>query len=148
MKTDFIIDDILTTAEAQELLLVLGQFKDSLYKTSTSISQQAKKILPNSIYSNFKGFFVRNESINLKPQLVIKIIDDLTTQINRLPKIGLTLAFVPTRLQLEQIKQEINDGQILGQFLLDIKIDPHIIAGATIEYQGKYGDYSLANKLT
>jgi F0F1-type ATP synthase delta subunit len=65
--------------------------------------------------------------------------------ISKLPVATLTLAFEPTDTVLHNLSEwfTLNANR---QVLFDIKIDPTLIAGAAITYNGKYFDFSVKSR--
>lgn len=59
-----------------------------------------------------------------------------------LPTLSLTLAFQPTEQTLETLSRWFMLN-IKKQVLFDITVDPKIIAGMLISYQGKYLDFTI-----
>jgi hypothetical protein len=63
------------------------------------------------------------------------------------PVIGLTLAIRPT----ERLITRLHDWFVhhLGQtVVIDVAYEPSLLAGAVIEWEGQYRDYSLSRKLS
>lgn len=74
-------------------------------------------------------------------------IAELEKKLLALPEIKLEIAFSPNDSFLEKISQWLEKE--LGQkVILDITVNPKVVAGAIIEYQGFFRDFSLAKNLT
>lgn len=88
-----------------------------------------KKLIPLS--QEGKGEYFRN----LKDYLVT------------LPRVKIELAFDPSGEFIKKIARVIN-SEAGNRLILDVSVNPKILAGLTIEYSGNYKDLSYADKLS
>ncbi|KPJ73616.1 hypothetical protein AMJ48_00040 [Parcubacteria bacterium DG_74_1] len=73
-------------------------------------------------------------------------VSRLEKELRALPEIKLDIAFSPKDNFLNTISQWLQ--RELGQrTILDITVNPKVVAGAIIEYQGIWRDFSLAKKI-
>lgn len=82
-----------------------------------------------------------------KPSAVKEFLTRLQTQINNLPVLSLSLAFEPKDATLKVL----SDWFLLNikrHVLFDITVDPTLIAGIVIHFNGKYLDYSIREAFT
>jgi len=71
---------------------------------------------------------------------------NLEKELRALPEMKLDIAFFPTDNFLNRISQWLQKE--FGQrIILDITVNPKVVAGAIIEYQGNWRDFSLAKKI-
>lgn len=72
--------------------------------------------------------------------------EELEKELQSLPEIKLEIAFSPDGDSLEKISQwlEKESGR---KIILDLAINPKIVGGAIIEYQGNWRDFSLAKDI-
>lgn len=71
---------------------------------------------------------------------------ELEKYLRSLPEIKLEIAFSPENNFLEKISQWLEKE--LGQkIILDLTVNPKIVGGAIIEYQGNWRDFSLAKEI-
>ena len=71
---------------------------------------------------------------------------ELEKYLRSLPEIKLEIAFSPENNFLEKISQWFEKE--LGQkIILDLTVNPKIVGGAIIEYQGNWRDFSLAKEI-
>lgn len=63
-----------------------------------------------------------------------------------LPKVKIEMAIEPERETLIKISDWF-ERELGKKFILDVKINPKILGGLIIEYNGKWRDFSLAKKL-
>lgn len=138
-----ITDELTTKKQADELIWILKSFQQSLYKTPFSDSL-IKKALSFELAQALSDLIDSKKTTN--KQVVAKIITDVISEVEKIPTVKLTLATAPSALFLEKCLMQI-ESMTKTEKLLEINIDPKIIGGATIEYQGKYKDYSLRSKL-
>jgi F0F1-type ATP synthase delta subunit len=70
----------------------------------------------------------------------------LEAELEKIKIVRLTLAFDPTEEFLDKITDWIQKN--VGQgYVLEVNIEPAIIAGARIEFEGKFFDFSLQKSL-
>lgn len=93
------------------------------------------KSLPTSFYQQFNK------------DNVYKIFADLDSQTAKLPVLTLYLTFEPDEVSLSQISAYIKQNFPVSALLLDIKLDPNLIAGTALVWKGVYKDYSLRSKI-
>ncbi len=75
-----------------------------------------------------------------------KIPSDLEKKLRALPKLRLEIAFSPPESFIKRVSQWLEKE--LGQkIILDVVVNPKIIGGAVIEFQGKWRDFSLAKEI-
>ncbi len=89
------------------------------------------------------------EKKNLLPQELIEksvFFEELKKYLHSLPQIKLEVAFLPNKTFLTKIKKWLEET-INREMVLDILVNPEIVGGVNIEYQGKYFGWSLAEKL-
>lgn len=92
------------------------------------------KSLPNSFYQKFNK------------ENVYQIFTDLEKQISNLKTLIIYLTFEPDETTLAQVGTHVRNSFGLT-LLLDIKLDPNLIAGAALSWNGVYKDYSLRSQL-
>lgn len=73
-------------------------------------------------------------------------LEELEKELQSLPEIKLEIAFSPDNDSLEKISQWFEKE--LGQkIILDLSINPKIVGGVIIEYQGNWRDFSLEKEI-
>ena len=70
----------------------------------------------------------------------------LEKELRALPEMKLDIAFFPTDNFLNRISQWLQK-EFDQRIILDITVNPKVVAGAIIEYQGNWRDFSLAKKI-
>jgi len=133
---------IRTTEDATNFLSILGTLSNEVFKKNTTLED----ILEHEV-SYQKGLTIKKiaatHNVDLQNRTEIPtFITKLTETITTLPTVHLTLAFAPRRQLITVISQWfiVNFQQVV---LLDIKVDPSIMGGSIVEFNGKRQDYSL-----
>lgn len=93
------------------------------------------KSLPESFYQKFNK------------DNVYEIFAGLEKEMENLKILNLYLTFEPDELTLSQIGFSARKTFNLSLLLLDIKVDPNLIAGTALVWKGVRRDYSLKAKL-
>lgn len=78
---------------------------------------------------------------------IYKIFSDLDDAVLKLATVTLYLSFEPDKSTIFQIGSFARKTFNAPSLLLDIKLDPHLIAGAALSWKGVYKDYSLRSQL-
>jgi F0F1-type ATP synthase delta subunit len=131
-----------TEAQAVDFSTRLCAISDKIYNTNFNL----EKTLTDQLGIQEKDKFMtilRNNKIPLSSNSALKdFIGKIQEKISSLPTVSLTLAFEPKEKTLKSLSDwfPLNINQ---QVLLDIKVDPEIIAGASISYKGKFLDFSV-----
>jgi F0F1-type ATP synthase delta subunit len=91
---------------------------------------------------------LRNNQINVASNSALSEFFNLIIQkISSLPVVTLTIAFEPDNQTLRDLSQWFTLN-INRQVVFEIIVDPKLIAGAAITYNGRYEDYSVKTKFT
>lgn len=75
----------------------------------------------------------------------IKFIENFINGIN---KLTIYFVFLPTEAQLKEIGTYLREGLKNPRLVFDLKIDPNLIGGCALAYNGVYKDYSLKGKIS
>ena len=73
-------------------------------------------------------------------------LEKLEKELQSLPEIRLEIAFSPGDDFLNKISQWF-EKELSQKIILDLTINPKVVGGAIIEYQGKWRDFSLAKEI-
>lgn len=76
---------------------------------------------------------------------IYSVFNQLESQKKALKLLTIYLTFEPDDATLAQIGETAR--KLFGNLLLDIKLDPNLIAGAALVWKGVYRDYSLRSKI-
>ncbi len=140
---DQILSDILeNTFTLTQLKTRLRVLKASLLKEFFGGElEQAPEDL-NWLSSLPKSFYLQFTKDN-----VYKLLEDLEKTIPTLPILTIYLTFEPNENALFQIGSFARKTYSTPLLLLDIKLDPALIAGCSLVWKGRQRDFSLRAKL-
>ena len=101
-----------------------------------------------------KSLYMKKKDLNISPTIVKAIenqepksfIATLRQELSKIKILEITISFPVTQKTIVKISDWITNN-IDQKIALDIKIDPSIIAGAIISFNGKYANLSLKSKL-
>jgi F0F1-type ATP synthase delta subunit len=116
---------------------------DYLTKDQVDLLKQEIDILINNKYQSKKKKTVRESTI-LELEKSGTSLESWKSEIENLRYLNLTLAYEPTRVNINTfsawVKKNVGENVVL-----DINVDPAIIAGAQIVWNGKYKNYSQSD---
>lgn len=136
-------------ATVEDLSKVLNETSEA---ESISFSSEAKKFshaLKGKVSSDFEDVVTKAETAGEIPQDSkgrAEYFSSLKTKLQGLPKIEIELAFAPSEEFSKKISSLIRETA-KADAVLDVKVKPAILAGATLGYNGQYKDYSFSSKL-
>jgi len=84
--------------------------------------------------------------ISGSPNQQFSFFDELKNYLQKIPQVKLEIAFEPSEdflLRIEKWFKEKNHRKVI----LDLIINPKIVGGAIIEYQGNWRDFSLVKEI-
>ncbi len=76
----------------------------------------------------------------------ISAISSVVNKLKDLPEITLIMAFEPTHDFKQSIFEDL-EGIYGTNLVVTMKVNPRILGGLIVEYQGRYCDYSIQNKV-
>lgn len=131
-----------TKAEARDFASRVATLSDAVYRTDfhleTALARifglQKKDALLNLMRTSGRTFTTPADFKNF--------LSSLQSQLNSLPVLSLSLAFEPTDATLKLL----TDWFLLNSnrhVLFEISVDPTLIAGVAIRYNGRYVEYSV-----
>jgi F0F1-type ATP synthase delta subunit len=129
---------ILTKDDLNELNKELNLLEESLYEPKVSFEEVLKK----TTHENLEKLVLELLKTNSKEA----VIKEIKKRLSLIKFVNLTLSFDPTYAFMEKISSWFAKS-VNQTIALDIKIDPKLIGGAIVEYEGKYFDNSIKNKL-
>jgi F0F1-type ATP synthase delta subunit len=131
-----------TKIQAVDFFARLSTISEKIYGTGFNL----EKVLIEQLGIQKKDKFMillRNNNIQSNSNSALKdFIGKIQDKISSLPTVSLTIAFEPKEETLKNLADWF-PLNIDKQVLLDIKVDPDIIAGAYVSYSGKYSDFSI-----
>lgn len=131
-------DNIYTTTQVEELSQILDLLGNTLYKLSKqSWEEVIKTKVPSGLAGDFNSVSAENRKL---------FLDDLNKQMKELKVLRLRIAVELPLADLEQICLWARKN-LQPDIILDVEVDPALIAGAEISFQGKYVDMSKKTEL-
>jgi F0F1-type ATP synthase delta subunit len=135
-----------TTVDGHDMQIMLHTFSEKLFQTTDNTQDIFTKELPYDVAS-FLTKLLEQYQVNKDDKMQIRVfLTEVIKTVNDLPVVALTLAKAPKRATIMTI-QEWFLRTYNKLIILDISIDPDLIAGSVIQFQGKYHDYSLKKQL-
>ena len=137
------LSDFFTTkSQASDFSARLAAISASIYKTDFDLG----KALLDAFGIQKRDMFMkllRDSNITVESHTALKEFFEKTQQtIAALPVLSMSVAFEPQ----EQTLKALSDWFVLNikkQVLFEITVDPNLLAGATITFNGKFADYSI-----
>lgn len=132
----------LTKAQAVDFGSRLSSVAEKIYKTDFQFEQAFSEEFGVQKKDKFLSL-LRTQHISLDAHEALKnFMTTLQETINAMTTVSLVLAFEPPTASLMAIAEwfVMNMGQ---QVLIDVRVDPSIIGGATIDYNGRHVDFSI-----
>lgn len=132
MLKNNIWSSICTVSEVGNLLRIIDILGDSLYRTE---ERSWEKAVGSQVGSEWAGFF------DLPPEQRKAYLDRIKNQLQNLKVLRLRVAI---DLPVDSLRRICAWGRqnISPDVVLDMEIDPAIVAGAEISWAGKYVDLS------
>jgi F0F1-type ATP synthase delta subunit len=131
-----------TKAQANDFSDRIAMLESNLFETDFDLESQLQKKLGLKRKDKFLSLLRENKIPMDSKKALNKFLEKIREQISKLPKAEIFLAIEPN----QEILKSISGWFILNlgeQILIDITIDPSVVAGAIINYKGKRFDASV-----
>jgi F0F1-type ATP synthase delta subunit len=123
----------------------LDYLATQIFNKNTDVKKLMKQIFPLETTEKLDSVFQKNNINFYHLPSVESFLKNLKQAIKALPVVGLTLAFTPNEELTKKISTWLS-SRLANHVLINLTIKPEIMAGAIIEYKGRYKDYSLFNR--
>ena len=141
-----VIESLKTTQEVANFLSEIDVFLLTFFKSEKiSIEQALSSVSADSAQKISQAFSKNNLDINDK-DTVTGFFKNLKELAGKLNVIKLTLAFDPTAKTVENIHNFVKENIGTG-YILEIEVEPDILGGSIIIFNGKYNDFSLKKSI-
>lgn len=131
-----------TKAQAMDFASRLAGISAKVYETNFTIEQALLDEFGITKKDKFMTL-LRNRRVHPENALELKAcFAKIQETINKLPTLSLTIAFEPKEKTLQALSEWLVMN-IKRQMLFEITIDPNVIGGAKINYNGKFLDASV-----
>ena len=134
-----------TKAQLNDFLVRLSDFSEEIYKNDFNLE---KSLIDSFGIEKKEKFviFLRNNNVNVTSVADLKnFLEKFQEKITKLPILSITLAFEPN----EDTLNLLNEWFVINtkkQFVFDISINPNLIAGVALNFNGKFLDFSVSQK--
>lgn len=135
-------DFFITKSEAVDFSAKLNTVIDSMYTTSFDLDKSLQQQFGIHKRDLFIKLLRENNITNATGSTTRDFLVKIQTTVSSMPIVSLTLAFEPSDDMLKSLSQWFL-FTLNKQVLFDIQTDPKLIAGITINYNGRFKDYSL-----
>ena len=137
--------DLVSTDELFNRTDQLSALKQRLAQVNVTIDNKIYQKLDESLQKGFekaveKGFSPTSAAV------LTEGLNEIFTYLKGLTIVKITLAFQADDSFLSSLNQEIT-GTVGRKTVLDVNVDPGIVGGMVVEYNGRYKDYSQVSKL-
>lgn len=123
-----ILEQLVTTDQANDLIEELNNLSESVYLTGNKFSRNLKKI-DVRYYEGLVGLLKKND----KKETLKKLIEE----IKKIPVVNINLSFYPSFALVEKMNDWLEES--LGEkILISIKKNLELFTKIEIEYRGKY----------
>ena len=135
-------DFFITKKQANDFIESLNNIIDQLFEVNfnleTSLTNEFGIDKKDKFMNLLRDLKMNNSSNEAIKELLLGFQDT----VRNLPVLNLTIAYEPNESSLKAFLEWFL-YTLKKQFLIDIQIDKKLIAGATINFNGKFKDYSI-----
>jgi F0F1-type ATP synthase delta subunit len=131
-----------TKAEATEFSVKLDQIMASIFETKFELDQVLGKYFSISQKDKFLKFLRVNKIDPKRPTDLKQFFEKIKETVAGMKVLNLKLAFDPSEKTLMNFSAWFRMN-VKKQFLFEITVDPKLVAGVEINFNGKYLDLTL-----
>lgn len=131
-----------TKAQATDFNARLAGISAKIFETNFNLEQALLEEFGLAKKDKFMALLHANKINTEKASALQAFFTKVQDYINKLPVLSLTIAFEPK----EKTLQALSEWFVMNlkqQMLLEITVDQNVIAGATINYKGKFTDGTI-----
>jgi F0F1-type ATP synthase delta subunit len=131
-----------TKSEANDFMKRLAIISEKIYETNFQLDKVALELFGIQKKDRFLLLLRDNNVPSESASLLKEFLTKLQDTIAKLPVLSLTIAFEPK----EETLQAFSEWFLINtkkQVLFNVVVDPCLIAGATISFNGKHGNFSI-----
>lgn len=131
-----------TKVEAIDFATRLSVISEKIYEADFDLGKALTDEFGIQKKDKFSILLRDNNILTASNSALEEFLNKIREKVSSLPVVSLTIAFEPKEETLKSICSWF-PLNINKQVLLDITVDPDIIAGASVNYNGKCSDYSV-----
>jgi len=140
------VENILTLEALNDRVEDIEETKRWIYKDG---KKPLNEKIKGRVSENFRSLIFQLEAADELPNArkeLTAFFKGAIEYAEKIPSVKLSLAFLPSQDFLKKISNWLA-SELGKKAVVDVSVDETIIAGATIEYDGEYRDFSFAAKL-
>lgn len=149
MKESFLKDLTKQIITKEDLIILLEEInltENFIFKdVSTPLSEKLKGKTRHG-FRDLVEKLEKESSFFRSPNQQFSFFQNLKKNLKKIPQLKLELVFEPSIEFLLKIKQWFKEKN-KQEVILDLSVNPEIVGGTIIEYQGRYRNFSLAKKI-
>jgi len=137
------LKDVFLTDDLRDLTRQIDEVIGIIYvDDKKALMEKLTGRLPQHIFDIIAGLFA-NKILSGNPKDVEEYFISLNSYLAKIPTVRLTIAFEPSA-EFSKTLSFWFEKNLGKKVVCDIRVRKEIIAGAQVEYNGKYKDYSKA----
>lgn len=143
-----LFENIFTKEDLLWLFSQISQLQKLVFKKEGLLSIKVV-LLKEKINQNLYNVILEAEKNGLifsDPKSQSDFLENLKKELSELPVLKIQIAFSPPQSTTERISRYL-EKEVGKKIILDILVNPEIVGGAILEYQGKYLNLSLAKEI-
>lgn len=145
-KVTEVLEEVYTVSDLNNYIRLLDNLKPVIFKQTNNLSETLQQELPPKL-ANYISTYAETTNLNLNDQTdAQRLLQQIIYVLHLVPIAEITVPVPLTNKQIVKICQwwrEKTDKAVV----LNVKINPDLIAGIRIGFEGKYVDYSLSTWL-
>jgi len=140
------LEKVITKEDFILLLEEINSLERFIFKeTKKPLSEKIK----GEVREEFRNIIEKLEKekiITRSPDQQFSFFDNFKKYLKNIPQLKLEIAFLPSEEFLLDVKNWFKKEKN-KEVILDLTVNPKLVAGAIIEYEGRYGNFSIAKKI-
>ncbi len=142
-----LIENVFTKEDLLSLFSQISQLQELAFKGEGLLSKKASS-LKEDLKSLYHLILEAEEKMVVfdDPKSQFDFLESLKKELSQVPILKIQLAFSPSLETVEKISRFLKK-EVGRKIILDILVNPEIVGGAILEYQGKYLNFSLAKEI-
>ncbi len=138
--------EIHTVTEGWDLMHQIDSLIESLFNTKMTFTEKIDLYLEFSIKGNILLLLEKSGVDSNDAKAVEKFLNELKVKIKAIPTFQIHIAYDPNMTTIKHLAEWIYFN-LHQNVLIDVKVDPTLIAGGIIGFNGKMSDLSLKKKI-
>jgi F0F1-type ATP synthase delta subunit len=137
----------ITKSQATDFMRSLDSIIDQLYEVNFDINKTLADEFGIEKRDKFMELLRDSKMTNASNDTLKALLQNMQETVKKLPILSLSIAFEPTEAVLKSFLEWCL-FTLNRQVIIDLEVDRNLIAGATINFNGKFKDYSIKPLLT